>query len=244
MYAQATIVAEADDRGGTRLTRLRGETPLLLRQTGTDAAGVTVHLVGGAAAPLGGDQLRLDIDVGNGAQLCLRTVAASIALPARSGAPSRVVVTATIATGGSLHWFPEQTVAAAGCHHVAVAEVEVAEGASLLWRDELICGRYNEDPGDATITTAVRYAGRPLLRQTLSVGPKADGWNGPAVLGAAKATGSLLQVQPDAPPRRPTLIGPSAVLTQLTGPATLITATANDANILRAYLSGANNLLA
>jgi urease accessory protein len=52
MRAFARIVAEADGRGGTRLTALRGESPLLPRRTGARAgAGVTVHLVGGAAGP-------------------------------------------------------------------------------------------------------------------------------------------------------------------------------------------------
>ena len=48
------------------------------RQTGPGL----VHLVGGAAGPLGGDDLRLDIEVGPDAVLCVLTVAASVALPA------------------------------------------------------------------------------------------------------------------------------------------------------------------
>jgi urease accessory protein len=237
MQAHARIVAEVDDRGGTRLARLRSEAPLLLRQTGTDRGFVTVHLVGGAAGPLGGDDLRLDIEVRPGAMLCLRSVAASVALPGRCGASSQVTVCVTVAAGGALHWLPEQTVAAAGCRHRTVAVVEVENGGSLLWRDELICGRHHEEPGDATVATSVRYAGRPLLRQTLAVGPDADGWDGPAVLGAARAAGSLLHVQPDTPPAAPCLLGPTAVRMPLAGPASLVSATAPDAHTLRGYLN-------
>jgi urease accessory protein len=239
MQAHARVVAEADGNGGTRLARLRGEAPLLLRQTRVHAGSVTVHLVGGAAGPLGGDDLRLDIEVGPGAALCLRAVAASVALPARSGAPSRTVLTATVAAGGSLCWLPEQLVAAGGCRHATLATVELAGGASLRWRDELICGRYGEEPGDATIATSVRYAGRPLLRQSLTVGPGAPGWAGPAVLGGAKATGSLLLVDPAGPRAVPAVLGPTAVRMPLTGgPASLLSATADDAHTLRGYLGG------
>ena len=237
MRAEARVVAEADNRGGTRLAQVRSETPLLLRQTLPDGTVPTVHLVAGAAGPLGGDDLRLRIEVGPGAALCVRTVAASIALPARSGARSHVVVSATVAAGASLSWLPEPTVAAAGCRHTALADIEVAEGGALLWRDELVCGRHDERPGDAVISTSANYAGRPLLRQTLAVGPGADGWAGPAVLGGAKATGSLLQLCPDTLPGGATLLGPTAVRVPLAGPASLITATAADAHTLRGYLS-------
>jgi urease accessory protein len=233
MHAQARIVTEADGYGGTRLARLRGEPPLLLRQTGPE----TVHLVGGAAGPLGGDDLRLAIKVGPATALCVRTVAASVALPARSGAPSRVTVTATVAPGGTLHWLPEQVVATANCHHLAFASIELAEGAALVWRDELICGRHGEAPGDATLGISVQYAGRPLLRQSLSVGPNADGWAGPAVLAGAKAAGSLLRVAPGVPAPEPAVLGPTAVRVPLVGPGSLVTATAPDARTLRGYLA-------
>ena len=239
MRAHASLVAEADGRGGTRLVRLRGEPPLLLRRTyGGSGSAAVVHLVGGAAGPLGGDHLCLDLEVGPGAAVCLRSVAASVALPARSGARSQLTVAATVATGGLLHWLPEQTVAAAGCRHATFAAVELEDGASLLWRDELICGRAHEPAGDAAITTSVAYAGRPLLRQTLRVGPDAPGWSGPAVLGSATATGSLLHVHPGTPPPPTAILAPTAVRMPLAGPASLTTATALDAHTLRHHLIG------
>lgn len=222
MRARARIAVAA----GGRFTCLRSDPPLLLRQT-PDA----VYLVGGAAGPLGGDDLQLDIDVGTGARLCLRTAAASVALP--GSGPSRMAITARIATAGTLHWLPEQLIAANGCKHFTQSTVELAEGAGLLWRDELICGRYGEPPGDATVALDVNYGGKPLLRQALSVGPSAPGWDGPAVLGGARATGSLLETGS----WEPAVLGPGAVRTQLAGPATLTTAVAQDAHELRGYLT-------
>ncbi|MFG1712805.1 urease accessory protein UreD [Micromonospora sp. NPDC049203] len=238
MRAYARLVARADGRGGTVLAELRGETPLLLRQTPGGGRGVTVYVVGGAAGPLAGDDLRLEIDVGPGAAVRLHTVAASVALPGRPGVVSRMAVRAVVRDGGVLHWLPEQLVAAAGCAHLAESQVELAAGARLTWRDEVICGRYGETPGGAVVHTRVDYDGRPLLRQSLAVGPGAPGWAGPAVLGGASATGSLLVVDPSLPHDPATVEGTVARLPLAGGPATLWTATAADAHTLRAHLEG------
>ncbi|WP_341715869.1 urease accessory protein UreD [Micromonospora sp. FIMYZ51] len=242
MRATARLVARADRHGRTRLAELRGESPLLLRQVPATGGGVTVYVVGGAAGPLAGDELRLDVEVGPGAVVRVRTVAASIALPGRPGAVSRMLVRATVAADAELHWLPEQLVAAAGCAHVADAQVDVAEGGTLHWRDELICGRHGEQPGHAEVNTWVDLAGRPLLRQSLAVGPQAPGWSGPAVLGGAPATGSLLVVDPTRPAGPAAVRGTVARLPLAGGPATLWTATAPDAHTLRGHLEPADGL--
>ncbi|SCF11914.1 urease accessory protein UreD [Micromonospora chokoriensis] len=237
MRALARLVARADGRGGTTLVELRGETPLLLRQTPADGGVATVHLVGGAAGPLAGDDLRLEIEVGPGAAVRVHTVAAAIALPGRPGAVSRMTVRAVVHAGATLHWLPEQLVAAAGCAHLAESRVDLAAGSRLRWRDELVCGRYGESPGGAVVHTQVDYADRPLLRQSLAVGPHAPGWAGPAVLGGAPATGSLLVVDESRPVEPAAVDGTVARLPLAGGPATLWTATAPDAHTLRAHLS-------
>jgi urease accessory protein len=227
MRARATIVAETGPHG-TVLARLRGEPPLLLRQTGPQ----TVHLVGGAAGPLGGDDLRLEIEVAAGARLCIRSAAASVCLPGRG--PSRMTVTAEVAAGGALHWLPEQLIAAHRCDHHVVSNLDIAEGGELIWRDELICGRHGEPVGEARLRAVVAYAGKPLLRQTLATGQRMPGWDGPAVLGAARAVGSVLRVNGRALP--PAVLAPTAVRSALTGPATLTSAVAPDAHRLRELL--------
>jgi urease accessory protein len=225
MRAEARVVAEANGTGRTRLAVLRGESPLLLRQTGprhgggsggdsgrsgsisTGGAsgsgggpgrgGVTVHLVGGAAGPLRGDELRLEIEVGPGAWLEFRSVAASLALRGRSFLPaSRLTVTASVAAGGTLRYLPEPLIAAAGCDHVTITEVDVAEGGSLIWRDDLVCGRHGEESGDVRADMTVRYAGTTIYRHELSVGPAAPGWAGPAVLGGGRAVGTIVTAGP------------------------------------------------
>ncbi|MEV7626657.1 urease accessory protein UreD [Actinoplanes sp. NPDC089786] len=232
MRAAARVVAEADRSGATRLTVLRGESPLLLRRTGPHRPAVTVHLVGGAAGPLRGDDLRLEIEVGPGADLEIRSVAATLLLPGRPAPPSRLHIKASVE--GSLRWLPEPTIAAAGCDHHAITEVEVAEGGALLWRDDLVCGRHHEPSGAVRADTTIRYAGRTLYRHRLTVGPDAPGWSGAAVLGQARATGSVILAGTDLPdPYRP---AETAAVMPLAGPGVLATVVGADIREVRAAL--------
>ncbi|GIF13242.1 urease accessory protein [Actinoplanes teichomyceticus] len=232
------MVAEADGAGGTRLAVLRGQAPLLLRRTGPPAGDrVAVHLVGGAAGPLRGDELSLRIEVGPGARLSLFSVAAQLALPGRPAPASRLTVEATVAAGGTLRWLPQPLIAAAGCDHVAVTRVAVAAGGSLLWRDDLVCGRHGEVAGDFVADTLISYAGRALYRHELAVGPRAAGWAGPAVLGGGRAVGTLVAAGPDlagfgaTPPA-----GPDAAVMPLAGPGVLATAVGPDIRTVQAAL--------
>jgi urease accessory protein len=221
MEASARVVVDGDGR----FTVLRSEPPLVLRRTGT----AEVHLVGGAAGPLGGDRLRLEIEIAPGARLRLRTVAAAVALPGPDGAPSLVGVHAVLGAGASLEWLPEPVIAAARCDHRAVSTVELAAGARLVWREELVCGRHGEAPGDARLSTVVRYDGRPLYHHELAVGPSAPGWDGPAVLGGARAIGSVLLVNQPEP-------AVAATVLPLEGPGVVVVALGRDLREVREAL--------
>jgi len=236
MRARARIVVEADRRGGTRASVLRSESPLLLHRTGPPAGtGLTVHLVGGAAGPLRGDDLKLDVEVGPGAWLDVRSVAASLALPGPAGRPpSRISLCVTVAEGATLRWMPEPLIAAAGCHHITSTEVRMAAGAALVWRDELVCGRHGEDPGDASTDITVRHAGATLYRHEFAVGPAAPGWCGAAVLGERRAVGSLVVVGADPPPAA--TAGDDSAIMPLAGPGYVAMAVGADIRHVRAAL--------
>lgn len=203
MNALARVVAAAGGQGGTVLRELRSDGPLLLRRTGERGGAACVHLVGGAAGPLGGDLWQLEIEVRAGAVLCLRSSAASVALPGRDAAASRLEIVADVAEGGLLDWAPEPLVAAAGARHRTIARVTLAAGGGLRWRDELVCGRHGEDSGAASSLLTVRHGGRPLLAHELAVGPGAPGWDAAAVLGPARAAGTLLLAGTACPPDTP-----------------------------------------
>jgi urease accessory protein len=212
---------------------MRSEAPLLLRAT-RDA----VYLVGGAAGPLAGDHLSLDVEVGPGARLTIRSSAASVALPGRGPGPSRVLVRARVGRGGELRWLPEPVVAAAGCDHRLEATVDIASGGRVRWREEVLLGRHGEDPGSVTTCLAVDVGGEPLLRHELALGPAAPYAAGAAVVGAARGVGSVLVVDPawvSRPPAGVVLDGRSAMLA-LAGPGLQVVALADDARALRRAL--------
>jgi len=174
-----------------RLPVLSSQVPLVLRRTPE-----AVYVVGGAAGPIGGDELALRISVGVGALLRVRTAAASIALPGPDGLESVLRVTVDVAAGARLEYLPEPVVVSAGARHATIIRVALADGGSLLLRDELLLGRHGEAGGAGRTELHVSYAGRPLLRQSLEVsGTDADDL-GPAVLAGHRGVGTLLHVDP------------------------------------------------
>lgn len=247
MWAGARLVAVADGAGRTTLPELRSAVPLVLRRTGSrigsargEAGGdAWVHLVGGAAGPLGGDRLRLEITVGVGAAVHLRSVAASVALPGRAGHASTLDIVAIVAPGGLLDFAPEPWVAAAGSRHTTRVQVTLADGAGLRWRDELVCGRHGEEPGCARTELRVRHAGRPLLAHTLTVGTGAPGWDSPAVLGPARAAGTVLYAGTEVAHAPAPGADSDVAVAVLAGPGVLLTAVAADALALGRLLPAA-----
>jgi urease accessory protein len=257
--AAASIVAVAGAGGRTRLPVLSSQVPLVLRRTPE-----AVYVVGGAAGPIGGDELGLRISVRAGAFLRVRTAAAAIALPGPDGLESVLQVTVDVAAGARLEYLPEPVVVSAGARHATIIRVTLAEGASLLLRDELLLGRHGETGGAARSVLNVDYAGRPLLRQSLEVSGADAASVGPAVLSGHRAVGMALWVDPVAaetwdddaavvadsagdaglaPASRaisagavPETDAPAAVM-PLAGPGILVTALANDAVALRRRLS-------
>lgn len=227
MIASATISAASD-----RLVRIRSEAPLVVRPTPE-----AVYLVGGAAGPLGGDHLSIDVDVADGADLVVRTVAASVALP--GPAPSHVTMRARVGAGCSLVWRPEPTVVAAGCRHEVDAAVELDGSARLEWWEELVLGRHGEPPGAVRSRLSVDIGDEPLLRHELSLGPGVPGWDGPAVAGHARVVGSVVMVDPawvvgGPPPAR--VLGPHAARLPLDGPAVQIVALGTESRSVRMAL--------
>ncbi|MCO5995302.1 urease accessory protein UreD [Actinoallomurus rhizosphaericola] len=218
--------AERGPGGRTRITRLRSDGPLALRESGG-----AVYVVGAGAGPLGGDDLELSVEVGPGARLDIRSAAATLVLPGRAGAgASRLAVRAHVAAGGRLVVTPEPLIAAAGCDHHATAEVTLDEGAELVWREEIVLGRHGEPPGRYSGRLDVTAGATPLLRHELRIGE--DATSG-AVLGDARAAGTLLITGADAEPYAEEGL---AVL-PLAGPGVLVTAMAADAVRLRERLT-------
>ena len=191
--ARASIVAEAC-HGTTRFVELRSEAPLLVRAT-PDA----VYLVGGAAGPLGGDELTVEVRVCDGARCTVRSAAATLAQPGRTATRSWLRTRLDLGAGAELSFRPEPLIAVRGCDHTNDTRIDLAEDASLELGEELVLGRHDEASGRVRTRLHVVRAGRTILRHDLDLGGDAPGWRSGVVLGGARAATSLVVVGPDAP---------------------------------------------
>ncbi|MDP9070266.1 MAG: urease accessory protein UreD [Actinomycetota bacterium] len=195
VVAHARVLAER--RGaGTRCSVLRSQPPLTLRATAE-----AIYLVGTAAGPLGGDDLGLDVTVAAGAELTMRSVAATTLLPGAGGGRSRARVDVAVGATASLRWRPQPVIVTADADHEATTTIELAGDASLYWREEVVLGRHGEEPGSLLQRLRVDLAGQPLLRNDLALGRRWPGSLGPAGTAGALALGTVLTVGGDRSPR-------------------------------------------
>ncbi|MGV9594273.1 urease accessory protein UreD [Streptomyces tendae] len=256
--ASALLTTELAGRGPgrprTRVSVLRSGWPLMLRTTAPLAAtpvtawacrtadAARVHLAAGAAGPLGGDRLRLEVRVGPGSALVLGEIAPTLLLPGTYGGQSCLDVRIHVGAGAALAWLPELVIAARGCRHVTDTRVVLEPGARLVLREEVLFGRYDEPCGQYRQRIRVETGGGPLYDQELRTGPLAPGWDGPAVTAGHPTAGTLLVVDPgrateDAPSG--TFPDPDTALMELPGGAMLLSTLAPDTAVLRRRLDGA-----
>lgn len=188
VVADATVEAQVVG-DVTRCTTLRSSPPLTFRM----GAG-TLHLVGTVAGPVGGDDLRLSLVVGEGARLEVDSVAASLVLPGPTGLASQWSTEASVAPGAALSWSPEPTVLVAGCDHRTRLRFDVAEGASLWWREEIVLGRHCEPGGSLGQRVDLVVGGRPVHRGDLRLGPRWPASSSSATAGGMRCLGTILVV--------------------------------------------------
>jgi urease accessory protein len=201
-----------------------------------------VGLAAAAAGPIGGDDIRVDVDVGDGATLVARNVAATLVLPGPHGRPSRTYVTIHVGAGATLVWSPGPVIAARDCDHHATTRVTLAPRARFLALDELILGRHDEPCGTIRQRVRVCLGDRPLYDQELEVGPAASGSDGPAVTGGRRAIGSALVVDAEWAEEDgfncPTVaVDATVARLPLEGPGALVSALAPDLVALRHRLA-------
>lgn len=204
MLARARVVVECDGSGRTVVRELRSQAPLtLLPQRGTAAARspvATVHVVGSASTPLGGDDVTLEVEVGPGAELVLTGVAATLALPGQGGAvASRLVVRLQVGERAGVQYLPEPTIVTRRAEHHSELHAELGPGARLRCREVLVAGRSGEGSGRFHGLTSVREAGCPLLVQTQELGDAALHASA-AHLAGRRVLGTELLVWGDDPP--------------------------------------------
>lgn len=190
MICEAQIKTALRADGSTAIDQLGSTPPLRLMPTPDG-----IFIVGAAAGPLNGDRIALEIEVAPGTVLNVRSAAASMAWPGTSPVASQFSIKAKLGPGARLNWLPEPIVPIAGSLHRVVAEIDLAPGAAIVWREEIMLGRHNEHSGELSSRIEITRAQRPLLRQELVVGASAH--DSPAVLAGHQATGSLTLFAPE-----------------------------------------------
>lgn len=210
---------------GRRITRLVMTAPMAAKVLDGDD-GPTLLLVGAAASLLEGDQVDIDVIVGAGSHLTVRTVAATLAHACAHGSETTMNVRARVGPGGRLAWLPEPLVAHAGCRHRGHSSVQLAAGAVAVWSETVALGRTGETAGRVELRLDADLDGRPLLRDGLRL----DAGDPPSamVVGGARHAGTvaLLGACPPAapPPGVMALAGSGAVARALAPDGAAVTA--------------------
>lgn len=185
MKARTQLTADASG------LRWRSAPPVVLRPTG----GHRIHLVHAAGGPLGGDDLALDVRLGTGCAVQLRSAAATVVQAGPSaGMAARWVVTASVADGGVLDWQPEPTVVCDGAELRSRITVSLQRGARAVLREVVVLGRAGQSGGRFTGELAVDLDGAPLLAHTLLLDGADPVLTGPAGTGGARVIGMLAVV--------------------------------------------------
>lgn len=254
MTARAALRCERRGATSHRYTRLRSQGQFVLRPThpkafepwvkGDPTVG-RVSLSSGAAGPLGGDHLLLDVEVGPGAVLVLNEISATLALPGTRGEQSRMIFNVTLDEGATLIWLPEPVIAANACDHRQDINVSLAQDARFMLREELILGRHNEAPGSIQQHLRVLRDGKPVFDQNLRLGPRYHGWDSPAVSSTYRAVGNVLVVDPGSTigQNRSDLVGQRTVSLGIDPETVQISSVAEDSLELARSLDSALDLL-
>lgn len=171
----------------------------------------------------------------DGLSLRLRAVASTLVLPSVRGGTARITIKAVVGEGASLELLLEPVVVADRAAVELVTELELADDARLLWREEVVLGRHNEQGGSALTRIDVRRGRLPLLRTGSQVVGGDPVTHGPSVLGRGRAFGSLLRIGYEQVRCEPQ---PDSALLSLAGGGQLFTAVASSALNLRRLLDG------
>lgn len=196
LAADVSIVANLDDKGQTTFSRLASKGALVARPTPS-----ALYLVGASASPIGGDNLNVEITLGKGADLVVRSSGATLARHGPPGAMSHSTTTAILDEHASLAWLVEPGIAATGAVHESHTKVTMALSASLIWREDVVLGRQGElIPGSWRSTLDIRTGN--LATGTLTPVLVADMWLGTVsnlalasiVIGNARALSTVVVV--------------------------------------------------
>lgn len=168
MHSRIEIVAQyragaALGTGRTVVTRILAGHHLAARETGPGV----VHLIGTAAGPLGGDDVEIDVRIGPGARLALRSAGATIVQPGARTPHSRLRMHLAVEDGAELDVACEPTVVIRGAGHEGSTEVVLAGSGQVRLLEQVVLGRAAEVGGSWVGRTGLSRDGVTHLRHAL-----------------------------------------------------------------------------
>jgi urease accessory protein len=197
--------------------------PVVLRRTGRRR----VHVVAVGGGPLGGDRLRLRVELGPGERLAVHSAAATVVQPGRDpGSVASFDVEAVLAEGAVLDWRPEPTVVCDGAVWEPSVRLDLAEGARARVVEQLVLGRSGQAGGRCASTTRATVGAAPVLASTTLIDGADAALTGIGGTGGARSVGSVLVVGEPAPEAEEARDDGDVVWarTPLDGPGSLVTA--------------------
>jgi urease accessory protein len=156
------------EHGATRLARRAHRGPLVVqRPFRPEGDGVChVYLLHPPGGLVGGDSLRVDLDVGAGAHALVTTPAAT-KIYRTAGAEARQTQRLSVAGGGALEWLPQEAIVFDGARAVSDTRVDLEPGARFIGAETVCFGRPAGDApfarGSCRQSLELHRAGRPLL---------------------------------------------------------------------------------
>ncbi|MEP4649636.1 MAG: urease accessory protein UreD [Ilumatobacter sp.] len=161
-----------------------------------------ILIAASAAAPVGGDELSLDVAVDDGACADVGTVASTVVLPGPTGEPSTMSTRCRVGRDAHLDWIGEPTVSVVGSTHTVTTAVTLDASATCRIVEEVSLGRTREDSGLLRLVLRVERDGRPLVHHDESFGPRVRGAGSSVSVGAARHVLSAILVGVGAGPAR------------------------------------------
>jgi len=162
--------------------------PRLVRREGRS---VEVALVAGRAMLMPGDDVRIQISVGEGCMLSLVDIGGLVVYgrTGEIGATSQWHARVDLAERAHLSWGGLPTVITDAGHLTRSLTVRLAPGSSAMLRETLVLGRAGEQGGRLRADTDAADAVGPILRESLEVSGRDPV---PGVLGTERVMDSIL----------------------------------------------------
>lgn len=191
-------IAVKSEAGRTRLARLGQEGAAKIRLPKGDGMPLEAILINTAGGMTGGDRLRWQANIGEGAALSMTTQACEKVYRTADGSAA-IDCQLNVARGGRLAWLPQETIVYDRSALARRIDVDLASGCELLMLEATIFGR---KAMDETVSTAsfrdrwrVRVDGRLIHAEEFTIGPDVAGTLFRPVLGGrATAFATVLMV--------------------------------------------------